>query len=100
MYLALSPSREEPGGAGSRARKMPRGCPLPGLCLGCVGAGEVRGGTKPPRSDTENGNPLCLLVAGAIVAPVGKTVSAHILHICSDDINKGLMNCQILKCEV
>lgn len=69
-------------------------------CLGSGWAGEVTGGTKPPRSDTENGNPLFPLVAGVIVAPVGKMISAHILHICSDGINKGLMNCQILKCEV
>lgn len=82
--------------------------PLPGLCLGQGGAGEVRGWHSPPRSvaDTESENliehwaPLCAPVAGAIVAPVGKKISAYILNTCSDDINKGLMNGQILNHEV
>lgn len=63
------------------------GCLLPGWCL------DARV-TNPPRSDTEYGNliehwgPLCCPVAGIIVTPIGKQISAYILNVCCDDIKK------------
>lgn len=69
-------------------------CPLPGACLGPGRQEEEeRGGTNPPGSDME-----ILQSSGLPFIPVSE-ISAYILNTYSNDKNKGLLNCKILKLE-